>query len=126
MGITLWRWNRWTSGGAIKTTKLRPQWWIWPSGLWKSASGAPAGGVPTDLARAAGYKDINKVLKYFVISESLINRTEDLEGIGECGSQPHIAVECGSTVGKQTKDRKEKFDNERLQLESEVRTDCQR
>ena len=70
---------------------------------------APAGGVPTYLAKAAGYKDINKVLKYFVISESLINRTEDLEGIRECGSQPQKAVECGSTVGKQMKDRKEKL-----------------
>ena len=47
---------------------------------------APAGGVPTYLARAAGYKDINNVLKYFAISESLINRTEKLEAIGECGS----------------------------------------
>ena len=51
---------------------------------------APAGGVPTYLARAAGYKDINQVLKYFVIGESLINRTEKVEAIGECGSHNRI------------------------------------
>ena len=55
---------------------------------------APAGGVPTYLARAARYKDINKVLKYCVIGESLINRIEKVKAIGECGSQPHTAVEC--------------------------------
>ena len=80
-----------------------------------------------------------------MIGKSLINRIEDVEGIGERGSQPHTAVECevalalvakwakdqkvprklpgfgGSTIGEQMKDRKEEMDNERLQLEGEVR-----
>ena len=51
---------------------------------------APASGVPTYLARAAGYNDINNVLKYFVISESLIKRTEKVKAIGECGSHNRI------------------------------------